>query len=68
MTICLRHLPKAAGEGARSTLLAQRGELLVAEADGQMVVYHAYGLHEGVADGGADERESALLQVFAHGI
>ena len=43
-------------------------ELIVAETANQMVVHHAHGLHEGIADRGADERESALLQVFAHGI
>ena len=31
-----------------------------------MVVDHADGLHEGVADGGADEFEAAFFQVLAH--
>jgi len=33
-----------------------------------VVVHHARGLHEGVANRGADERESAFLQIFAHGV
>ncbi len=33
-----------------------------------MVIDHADGLHEGVADGGADEFEAALFEGFAHGI
>jgi hypothetical protein len=33
-----------------------------------MVVHHAYRLHKGVADRGTDEGESALFQVFAHGV
>jgi hypothetical protein len=45
-----------------------RREFAVAEAANQMVIRHAYSLHEGVANRSADKRESALLQVFAHGI
>jgi hypothetical protein len=56
------------GRGRPRHTFSSSGELLVAEAGGQMVVHHAYGLHEGVADGGADEGESALLQVFAYGV
>ena len=33
-----------------------------------MVVHHASGLHEGVADRRAYEAEAALLQIFAHGV
>ncbi len=33
-----------------------------------MVVDHADGLHVGVHDGGADEVEAALLEVFAEGV
>jgi hypothetical protein len=33
-----------------------------------VVVHHAYRLHEGVADGGADKFETALQQVFAQGV
>ena len=33
-----------------------------------MVIDHACGLHEGTADGGADEVEAAFFQVFAHRI
>jgi len=32
-----------------------------------MIVDHAYGLHEGVTDGGAHKVESPPLQVFAQG-
>lgn len=35
---------------------------------GAVVVNHAYRLHEGVADGAADEFEAALAQVFAQTI
>ena len=43
-------------------------ELAVAEAGGGVVVDHADGLHERVADGGADEAEAAFFQVFAYGV
>ena len=33
-----------------------------------MVVDHARRLHEGVADGRADEVEAALFQILAHGV
>lgn len=36
------------------------------EAVHDVIVDHADGLHEGVADGGADEGEAALSQCFAH--
>src|SRR6185369_224518 len=36
------------------------------EAGHEVVVDHSGGLHEGVADGGADEGEAALLQLLAH--
>jgi hypothetical protein len=42
-------------------------ELGVAEAGGEVVVDHANGLHEGVADGGADEGEAAGFEGFGHG-
>ena len=32
-----------------------------------MVVDHAHGLHEGIANGGADEFEAPCLQGLAHG-
>ena len=32
----------------------------------RVIVDHSCGLHEGVADGGADEGESSSLEVFAH--
>src|SRR5210317_944324 len=40
--------------------------LPVSKAVGGMIVDHADGLHESVADGRPDEIESTLLQVFAH--
>ena len=33
-----------------------------------MIVHHSHRLHEGVANSGADELESAFKEVFAHGI
>ena len=33
-----------------------------------MVIDHAHSLHEGIADGGADEAEAALFERFAHGL
>ena len=41
---------------------------MVAEAGGGVVIDHADGLHEGVADGGAHETEAAILQALAYGI
>ena len=38
------------------------------EAAVEVVVDHAAGLHEGVADGGADKGEPAAAQVLAHGL
>src|SRR5215475_8072401 len=43
-------------------------ELSVTEAGEEMVVDHASGLHEGVADCGANETETTLLQIFAHSV
>ena len=40
----------------------------VAEAMDEVVVDHADGLHEGVADRRADEFEAALFEVLAHGV
>src|SRR5439155_27092631 len=37
-----------------------------AEAIDDVIVHHTDGLHEGVADGRADEAEAALGQVLAH--
>jgi len=48
-----------------SRLLAQ---FRVAETRNQVIVDHARGLHEGVANGRADEAETALLQIFAEGV
>src|SRR5262249_60251114 len=53
---------------ARETLALRACELRVAEAVDRVVVYHANGLHEGVADGGADEAEATLVHVFAHDV
>src|SRR5436309_13382642 len=41
-------------------------DLGVPEASHEMVVDHARGLHEGVADRRADEGEAAPLKVLAH--
>jgi hypothetical protein len=43
------------------TLALCRTDLSVAETTRQVVVHHAYGLHEGIADGGADEGESPFF-------
>ena len=40
----------------------------MADALDRMVVDHADGLHERIADDGADEGESPSLEVFAHGV
>src|SRR6267143_3262628 len=48
-----------------SGLLAQ---FRVAETRNQVIVDHARGLHEGVANGRADEAETALLQIFAEDV
>src|SRR5260370_38674733 len=42
--------------------------LTVPEAVDAVVVHHADRLHEGVADGGADELEAALGEVFAQSV
>ena len=39
----------------------------VTKAVGRVVVYHAAGLHEGVANGGAYKGEATAFQVLAHG-
>src|SRR5208282_536712 len=39
---------------------------MIAETLHRVVVYHAGGLHESVADGGADEVEATFLQILAH--
>src|SRR3569623_1004072 len=44
------------------------GDRFLAEAIGRMIVDHANGLHEGVADRRADELESEALQILAHGV
>ena len=40
----------------------------MSEAVGDMVIDHPYRLHEGVADCRANELETPLLQVPAHGV
>ena len=45
----------------RQTLLAR-----IAKAAARVVVDHASGLHESVADGGSGESETAAFEVFAH--
>ena len=42
-------------------------EFLVPEAVDDVIVYHAYGLHEGVTNRWPDELEPSLLQIRAHG-
>src|SRR5579862_3914337 len=56
------------GRGAQlagMTTLRALDDLFVAEAGYEVIVYEAGGLHQGVDDGGADESEAALLEVFA---
>ena len=43
-------------------------DLVAAKAIPSMVIDHAGGLHERVADCGADEAEAATLQVLAHDV
>src|SRR5690606_30765444 len=43
-------------------------QLRIAEAVGRVVVDHAHGLHEGIADGGAAEAKPCLLEGLAHGL
>src|SRR3984957_428099 len=47
---------------ANSPTAHDAGQFGVAEAVHRMVIDHAGGLHEGVADGGADKAEAALLE------
>src|SRR5262245_43401183 len=37
----------------------------ISEARDPMVVHHSHGLHEGVANGGTDEIEAPLFEIFA---
>ncbi len=39
--------------------------LLIAEASDQVIVHHSDGLHEGIANRGADELEVAAEEIFA---
>src|SRR5438105_2227742 len=55
--------PRAAKRGSR-----QASHLVVPEAVGGVVVDHADGLHERVADRRSDEPEAAPLEVAAHGL
>ena len=41
-------------------------EFLVSETTYDMIVYHANGLHEGVANGCPNELKPSFLQIFAH--
>ena len=43
-------------------------KLFISEAVDSMIVYHTDCLHEGVADGGADEAEPARLEILAQGV
>jgi hypothetical protein len=40
----------------------------VAKARHQVIIDHSYRLHECVTDRRTDEGETALLQIFAHGV
>lgn len=42
-------------------------DFLVAKAVGDVVVYHPSGLHEGVADSGAEEFEATLFHRLSKG-
>ena len=48
----------------------KQGQLLVRrprdEAIGRMIVHHAYSLHKGIADGGADKIKPSFFEVLAH--
>src|SRR5476649_55116 len=61
----IRARPRGAEAVADSSLCL---ELRVTKASDQVVVDHAGGLHVGVADGRADELETAIEQVLAHRI
>ena len=43
-------------------------QLPVPKATHQVVIHHAYGLHVGVTDRGAHEREAALFQIPGQGV
>ena len=53
------------GDQLRSSIRI-RYKLLVSKTVGRMIVDHADGLHEGVADGRPDKIEAEFFQVFAH--
>lgn len=53
---------------AKMAVLAEFGAGLVAKAGGFVVVDHAAGLHEGVADGAADELEAEFGEELAHAV
>ena len=54
-----------ARNSARQSYSSDLADLCIPETIDEMIVDHTDGLHEGIADGGADEREAAPLQVFA---
>ena len=51
-----------------TTLSRDELHVLIAKASDQVIVHHADGLHEGVADRGADELEAAAEEIFAHSV
>src|SRR5881628_29036 len=57
----------ASSPGAADASTTEMLQRAVAETGPKVIVHHADGLHEGIADGGPDEAEPALLQSFAHG-
>ena len=48
--------------------VSRSAHLIVAEAVGSVVVYQAGGLHQGVADGAANELEATAAELFAEGV
>ena len=56
------------GDRKRRTQTVLFTELTITETGSGVVIDHTDGLHEGVADGAADESKAAFFQVFAHGV
>src|SRR5205823_412308 len=52
--------------GQSLSLLEAPSDLTVPEAAHHVVVHHAHGLHEGVADRRAHEPEAPALEILAH--
>jgi hypothetical protein len=56
------------GNGPTTDVRRPAQQIIVAEAFDQVIVDHPSGLHEGVANGGADKTEATLFEVLAHGV